>query len=808
MPNEQIGYIASEEYASRISTPRLPTSSYHKKAHSNHSQSHVESPLRKASFPVDVSGADELLNGKGVYHGQRRFSEQALESETEDEDVIHVDPPEIRTSKFTGNGYDPPTEDLGPHGGNTESQGGWIEERGYGVPILASDEVAKEPGFEYLQPAISPAQEQRGSAYYAGIDSEVTLSYQSGYRHGSLSGSANSSRPTSRPGSIHGTLPNLSRFTSHDEREDMHTPLENVEEYEPLFPDEESKQKKPLGQTERFRHRPEAKRRFPSQDIWEDTPNSLQLQAEVTTPEPSGVQSPSAVEKPAAVFETPEMEAARKGEATEDDKAQLLSREERLARSNFKPHLRDDLQRPGMKQRFPSRDIWEDTPDHSRLETTVGESHNESIKSPVDAGLEAGAVVITAGRPNDGKPIGDQAREGATAGAPAVEKPSVPPRPLRSTRSEEQPQPPSIPARPQHRARQVPLASQPSPLSRESTESSPTETKPASPTEARKVRAMPDRPKPQVPARPAKPVSRDSSEGVPLAKTDSATSTGSTGETSASKGFPPVPKPKPVIPARPPGNKIASLKAGFLSDLDKRLQIGPQAPPKAQDKAVEDEKEEDKEPLTDARKGRARGPARRKPAASPSATDDAKPMIPELTFTKPWSVWDSSPNGHGISVGGHDIESAGTEDGESVSKSKESAIPPQATNSTSDSIESSTDPIIPSATAPERPAITETPPSSAKDSAANTNTIHTPAADDKSTGPTTPSASTGVLASHSGNAPPSAKEEAPKAASTEMPVASKKDMTSGADGDMATSMATEGGLVAQGGNAIEKDLEA
>ena len=813
MPNEQIGYIASEEYASRISSPRQPASNYHNKAHSNHSQSHVESPLRKASFPVDVSGHDELLNGKGVYHGQRRFSEQALESETEDEDVIHVDPPEIRTSKLTGNGYDPPTEDLGPHGGNTESQGGWIEERGYGVPILASDEVAKEPGFEYLQPAISPAQERRGTVYYAGIDSEVPLSYQSGYRHGSVSGSANSSRPTSRPGSIHGTLPNLSRFTSHDDREDMHTPLEDVEEYEPLFPDEESKQKKPLGQAERFRHRPEVKRRFPSQDIWEDTPNSLQLQAEVTTPEPSEVQSASAVEKPAAVFETPEKEAARKGEATEDDKAQLLSREERLTRSNFKPHLRDDLQRPGMKQRFPSRDIWEDTPDHSRLETTVGESQDDSVKSPVDAGLEAGAVVITAGRPDDGKPVGDQAREGATAGAPAIEKPSIPPRPLRSKGSEEQHQPPSVPARPQHRARQVPSASQPSPLSRESFESSPTEVKPASPTEARKVPAVPDRPKPQLPARPAKPVSRDSSEGVPLAKTDSATSTGSTGETSVSKGFPPVPKPKPAIPARPAGNKITSLKAGFLSDLDKRLQIGPQAPPKPQEKAVEDEMEEDKAPLTDARKGRARGPARRKPAASPSATDDPKSIIPKLTFAKPWSVWESSPDGYGISVGRHDVESTGSADSEPVSKPTESAILPQAINTASDLIKSSEppepsiDPIVPSATIPDRPPITETPSSSAKDFAASTSIINTPAANDNPTDSTTSSASTGVLASHSGNAPPSAKEEAPKAASTEMPVADKKDMM-GVAGDMATSTATEGGLARESGDAAERDLEA
>ena len=743
MPNEQIGYIASEEYASRMNLPRHSTANYDRKAHSNHSQSHVESPLRKASFPAEVSGQDELLDGKGVYHGQRRSSEQVLESETEDEDVIHIDPPEKRTSKLTGNGYDPPTEDLGPRGGNTESQGGWIEERGYGVPILASDEVAKEPGFEYLQPAVSPVQERRGSTYHAGIDSEVPLSYQSGYRHGSISGSANSSRPSSRPGSIHGTLPGLSRFTSHDDREDTHTPLEDVEEYEPLFPDEESKQRKPAGQPERFRHRPEAKRRFPSQDIWEDTPNSLQLQAEVTTPEPAQEQSPSTNTKSAAVFETPEVEAARKGEATEADKAQLLPREERLERSNFKPHLRDDLQRPGMKQRFPSRDIWEDTPDSSRLEATVGESQDDNLKSPVDAGLEAGAVVMTAGRPDGGQLVGDQAREGATAGVPAIEKPFVPPRPLRSKASEEQPQPPSVPARPQHRARQIQSANQPSPLSRESTEPSPTEVKPASPTEARKVPLVPDRPKPLVPARPAKPVTRDSSEGVPLAKTESATSTGNTSESSASKGIAsvtPAPKPKPGVPPRPAGSKIASLKAGFLSDLDKRLQIGPQAPPKPQEKAVEDEKEDDKAPLTDARKGRARGPARRKPAA-----EDIKSTIPELTFAKPWSVWETSSDGLSISVNGNDMESTKTADDELVSRPTESDVPPQPNNVVSDSIESyeapesSTDPSVRSMMAPEYPAITETPSSSTNDSAPSTSHISNPTAHDKPENSTTPS---------------------------------------------------------------------
>jgi len=643
LPNEQIGYIASEEYASRLNSPRPQSGIYHSKAHSNHSQTHIESPLRKQSFPVEY-GQDDLNKARETHSGLRAPSEHALESENEDDDIIHIDAPDVRTSKYLGNGYDPPTEDLGPRGGNTDGEGGWIEEKGYGVPILASDEV--EPGTEYLQPAVAPTQERRGSTYYSGVDSDAF--YQTGHRHSSRSDSAASSRPTSRPGSIHGTLPGLARFTSHDDREDQHTPLEEIEEYEPLFPEDEEKPGSAHGLAYRFKQRPDIKRRFPSQDIWEDTPNSLQLQAEVTTPEPITEQKAPTDTKASAVFEPPETEAARKGEVNEEGKAQLLPREERLAKSSFKPRIVDDMQRPSMKQRFPSRDIWEDSPDSAHMTTTVETPEEEEVKGPADEGLIAGAVVHTSGRPDAGKIIGDQTRDGATIGAPAVEKPSVPPRPAKSTLAEE-PQSldekavPSIPPRPQ-RTRQIPPANVPSLLSKDSAESSLAE----SPVDSRKAPVLPDRAKPQIPARP-KPATKDSSEGVPLAKTLSANSTGSASDTSPATGA--ALKPKPAIPARPGGGKIAALKAGFMSDLDKRLQLGPQGPPKNREKEVEEDKEEDKEeekaPLADARKGRAKGPARRKPAASPAATEAASSTETKLEIMQPWTMWHISTEGDG-----------------------------------------------------------------------------------------------------------------------------------------------------------------
>ena len=636
MPNEQIGYIASEEYASRLNTPSSAT--FYRPLHSNHSQPHVESPLRKQSFPAD-SETSHGLEKKDSHASHRLSSEHALESETED-DELYVHLPTVRKSKIAGNGYNPHTRDFGPLGGNTEVVGGFIEERGYGVPILASDEVAKTPEVEHMQPAISPAQERRGSNYYSGADSE----YQSGFKIGSRSGSASNSRPTSRPGSIH-SLPGLSRFSTHDEdRENMHTPLEDVDEYEPLFPDEEG-QKRLVTAAERLKLREQMKR-FPSKDIWEDTPTSLQLQATVDTPEPSNEQSDPTDKAPAAVFETPEQESARKGEVTEGEKAKLIPKEERLAKSTFKPHLRQEMHRPGLAPRFPSKDIWEDSPDSARLETTVGDSQVNDPKSPPDEGLEAGAVVQTSGAPKEGIIAGEQARDGATAGA----KPSIPPRPNKSKVSPPSADlgqaPPAVPSRPPRRLHQVPPADAQVPIAPSKLSATPpVEAKQPLSSETRKGPVLPERSKPQASVRQANPAGNDSPESTPLSKVTSTSSVGSDGaSTKDLTSPPPAPKPKPAIPARPAGGKIASLKAGFLSDLDSRLKLGPQGP-KSQEKA-EPEAEEEKAPLADARKGRAKGPARRKPVVptttESAAADDQKDKSPARNWQmqKPWTVWE------------------------------------------------------------------------------------------------------------------------------------------------------------------------
>lgn len=633
LPNEQVGYMAYEGNGP-------PSGGFHKPMHSNHSQPHVESPLRKESFPID-SETGYPLEKKQSYTSSRFSSENALESETEDEEA-HLALPTARKGRTHGNGFDRLRDDLAYYGDSAQDGGD------YEVPILASDEVARTPVTEFQQPAVSPSQSRRGSGYYAGIDSDP--SYPGSHRTGSRSGSASNSRPTSRPGSVHG-LPALSRFSTHDEdHENLHTPLEDVDEYEPLFPDEDgNKQRRPVTAADRLKLREQMKR-FPSKDIWEDTPDSLQLQASVETPEPANEQPDPTLKAPSAVFETPEQESARKGEVSEDEKAKLIPREERLAKSHFKPHLREEMSsRPGLVQRFPSRDIWEDSPDSSYLETTVGEAPSNDPRSPPDEGLEAGAVVKTSGAPVEGIISGGQSRDNATAGAAAM-KPSIPPRPSKSkvsppSETSMQP-PPSVPARPPRRLHQVPPAEAQVPMAPSKlSETSPTEGKQPSPTEARKGPILPER-KPQIPARPAKPVDRESSETFPLSKIASAPSIGSDGSAEEDLKVPPAPKPKPAVPARPAGCKIASLKAGFLSDLDSRLKLGPQAP-KPQEK--EPENEEDKVPLVDARKGRAKGPARRKPvattpdiaAAGTSAQgQEGKSISRNWSIQAPWTVFE------------------------------------------------------------------------------------------------------------------------------------------------------------------------
>jgi hypothetical protein len=83
------------------------------------------------------------------------------------------------------------------------------------------------------------------------------------------------------------------------------------------------------------------------------------------------------------------------------------------------------------------------------------------------------------------------------------------------------------------------------------------------------------------------------------------------------------------------------MKAGFLTDLNSRLQLGPQ---QAKPQEKEPEAPVEKQPLSDARKGRARGPARRKPAVE--KTTSKLPTIPEIKITEALNVWQVGQDGN------------------------------------------------------------------------------------------------------------------------------------------------------------------
>jgi hypothetical protein len=148
----------------------------------------------------------------------------------------------------------------------------------------------------------------------------------------------------------------------------------------------------------------------------------------VETPEvPDEPQSATGDVSAAKVFETPQTEEARKDNITKEDQQSFLPEHTRrmAAENKFLGKVRneDPLMRPGMQQRFPSQDIWEDAPEHGRLETTVSTPQAEET-----------------GEYADDSPVVDK------PSVPA--RPSIPARPKKDTSSPVDKKAPIIPDRP------------------------------------------------------------------------------------------------------------------------------------------------------------------------------------------------------------------------------------------------------------------------------------------------------------------------------------------------------------------------
>ncbi|KAF7884452.1 uncharacterized protein EAF02_004788 [Botrytis sinoallii] len=649
-PSEQIGFQASEEYASRMSSPRPQSSGQqstgYNVAHSNASQTHVDSPLKKESFPLDGSKKAEFEGALSKSLDDK--SERGYGSEADPEDTIHVDTPSRRSSRI----FDPANESR-PYSAAGGDDDDLREEHGYSAPILASDEVSKENfGYE-LQPAVSPSFERRN------IYDDLGYSSTPG------------SKQTSRPGSIH--TPAVRATES--------APLEEVHEYEPLFPEDEKlgAEEKPETAADRLKRPEVQKRKFPSQDVWEDTPNSLQYTATVSTPQlPDPDEDNEDAHKRSK--ETPEQAFARRQE-------ELAERENSSTDSflhpqkkvwSHKPHLAAETRPKNLQQRFPSRDVWEDTPDSLQLQTTVSTPQTpevDPIMSPLDERPTTGAVVFHQEKAAAG--FGLAQDEGRATTGIAMTKPSIPARPVRSN-SPDKAQP-VIPDRPGQKSKQDEAAP-----------------------------PLPLKSKPQIPARPAKSSTRESSENIPLTTVLSNSSAKSIG---SDNGAPATVKAKPPVPSRPVGGKIAALQGGFLADLNSRLKLGPQAPKKEEPKPEEKVEEKEKVPLSDARKGRARGPARRAPAKSPAPVSAASQESSAVTLASsvPSTLWyiDSDEVLHVESK--TDPKSEESEEvATSTTKATESSTPTLATNIAGESLHDSTE----IATGAEKSA---SPPSAEKD---------------------------------------------------------------------------------------------
>jgi hypothetical protein len=377
-PDEQIGFLASEEYASRMASPRPKSSGRPASISEKGAAPVAESPLRQTNFAADI------------------LSKQKTHESEAEEDVIHIDPPNRRENKIHGGGHDSSTHDLGRKGGNTDEEGGWVSERGYGTPILASDEIKKDPESEWRQPAVPPELERGGSGEYT-VNEDATPAYITKQRTHSRTHSRSSSRNSNHA--------NPSRMISPPQFDRNGTPLDSMKEYEPLFPEDDDAPKKAKTPVDKTKKRPDlARHHFPSQDVWEDTPSSLQLETTVdTAQDPEEPRSAGAEPDASQVFEKPQAEQARKENITKEDQQSFLPEHTKKFANK---HLKNvsDSRRPGV-QRFPSQDIWEDTPEHFHLETTVSTPQTPETNEYADD-------------------------------SPVVEKPSIPARP-------------NLPARPQ-----------------------------------------------------------------------------------------------------------------------------------------------------------------------------------------------------------------------------------------------------------------------------------------------------------------------------------------------------------------------
>ncbi|KAH0604253.1 uncharacterized protein H6S33_006630 [Morchella sextelata] len=520
VPDEEIGYLASEHYARVISPPESGT------------------PVVGFS-DQDTASLARAIGGDA--------------SEDKDSELaIHLDPPTYHHHLHNHHphripssrpGTRPSTRPASPtkhyHDDEDANDTETEIEREQEYPILAADEVLKRAGGGYMAPAISPP--------LAAWRPE----------------SAVNSRPHSRPQSTHPVKLSGHGFESKESL--VRESLESGERPEPLFPesDEEAEGKETPGEM-KVHEKPKRPgmpesmgssggHRFPSKDVWEEAPEFSQLEATVSsTPPPKDTEMTD--EEREAERTIPKRTDGKPETGTAEYRHHVSreGRDDGLEKLLKRGSSTDDPDKLGASssrekvKRFPSNDIWEDVPPSLELSAELTHLPEEeySATEPKDRATTSGTTKFE-------DPTTSEVEKRPTTGAP-IEASS----------------------------------------------------------------------RPEIPARPAVPSAR------PAPKVR-------------------VPKSKPSVPPRT-GGKIAALKAGFLSDLDNRLKLGPMAPKKAEEEApASPEKEKEKEVLADVRKSRAKGPRGRKlpTATTTEAAAPKEEKKPEIMSVGVWSIWSVGDQG-------------------------------------------------------------------------------------------------------------------------------------------------------------------
>ncbi|RKF71814.1 putative protein impact protein [Golovinomyces cichoracearum] len=541
-PSEQIGLKASEEYVCKISSP-CPQPCNQKINQALYKSDIEPSSISESFNSIPERFATTFDNKEVVKY---RDDKETLGHEN----ITHADDSARRYISDSG-AFEHIS--LTENSRSNTFRENTHNDHGYEAPILASDEVAKNPLDRELQPAVFPLNESSKASQeeYVYSSNNQEESNKVNHKLGALISATNSNyyKPT---------------------------PLEDLEEYEPLFPDERKAVEKSgtLNLVEKFQC-PEMNRRFPSQDVWEDTPNSLQYTATVSAPQLPEERKER--EKTGYEEETlPQAFARMQEELAEQE---LKGPENGRPQERVKKPMKIIRQsEPGTifevtNHRFPSRDIWEDTPDSLLLRTSVARPQIE--KEPINSAEEQYDLVTTESKmtPNMSQLSSNHTDVTNEVRLQSVIK-SSPPVYAGSSLAPGSNENLSI-------AKRENITKNPQkPLSRES------------------YPAVPSKSKPQIPARPSKLGSRESSM----------TSSTNLGSNTLATG-----KLKPPVPSRPSGGKIAAFQSDFISDLNKRLQLGPQASKGDMQNSDVTQVKTLKAPLVDPRKGRARGPVRRAP---------------------------------------------------------------------------------------------------------------------------------------------------------------------------------------------------